>query len=198
MKPVIYLYFSLLFSVFLTSCGCPERDRYESYLAPVLTNHFGMYKTGSYWVYENQDKTKKDSVYVSAYERYISKSKTLCSQDEIMKFTIKSTGGYLLYDSVCARGEDSYINFQDCPSSTFRIWGITSISFRFNPVSVSGGSSKLEMIPEITLNQTNFSGEIIHIYDQDAKSVFIKEHIGFIGFITPPDTFNLVNYYLEP
>jgi hypothetical protein len=198
MKPIIYLCFSLLFLVFLSSCGCPERDRYESYLSPVLVNYFGMYKTGSYWVYENQDKTKRDSIYVSSYERYIRKNNNICSQDEIMKFTIKSNDKQMIYsDSVCARGEGEGLDFQNCPSSTFRT-SMTFIDFYKYPDELIVSGSVVEVISEVTLNQEKYSGEIIHIYDQDAKSVFIKEHIGFIGFITPPDTFSLVNYHFQP
>ena len=68
MKNIIIL-FVLVLVFFSCRKKCTEGASTKLPLDAKLDGYFGVYKKGNYWVYENQDKTKKDSIYVTAYDR---------------------------------------------------------------------------------------------------------------------------------
>lgn len=49
---------------------------------PLILEYFGNYKPGNYWIYENQDGTKRDSIYVSEYSTKETKSIESSKKDQ--------------------------------------------------------------------------------------------------------------------
>lgn len=62
------LYTLLLVLVIITQSCLKCRDIEKCHLPETGERYFGNYKPGNYWVYYNQDMTKKDSVYVIDYK----------------------------------------------------------------------------------------------------------------------------------
>jgi hypothetical protein len=65
-EKIILLAISLVFINSACTKECKNFTQYQT--APVILEYFGNYKPGNYWIYENQDGTKKDSMWVSDYK----------------------------------------------------------------------------------------------------------------------------------
>jgi hypothetical protein len=196
MKPVICLFFSLVFLMFLSSCGCKDKDYEYRSLHPSLVSHFGMYKTGSYWVYENQDKTKRDSIYVTSYLKDFNKDHINCRYDEFFKFTLKSNSKFSIKsDSVCFESTSikTLRTSYHCGSYLFDDFGGV---FFHDDNTVSSPTHKVAKLNTIILNAQEYSSNILGFSNE--YSIYTKENMGIIGWESEKDTFNLIKIHLLP
>jgi len=157
-----------------------------------MTAYFGMYKVGSYWVYQNQAQTKNDSIYVTSYFRGFILSRPDCESDETLLITLRSSANNLIVsDSVCMIGYYNQLLTQNCASSTFLNPNLTLIDFY--PDSVSDGSDPDALLSTLTLNNHIYKGSLCAIYGQD--TLYAQKQLGVIGWKKNGQTFNLVRLY---
>lgn len=193
------IYIALLLTLFLlnTSCRkkCSEEASKKSYLDPQLNAYFGMFKKGNYWVYENQDKSKRDSIYVTSYDRKFVLDITACDDVETLEFTLKENSKEIVAsDFVCVKGFTNNINTQNCQASVF----FTSIlsTINFYPDTILASNYEVQKLNSITINGKTYSGQIIQLRRDD--TLFMQSGIGIIGWKENNSTYNLVNKYLQP
>ena len=75
----------------ISSCKDCKQCNYTQYeTAPVILEYFGNYRPGNYWIYENQDGTKKDSIWVSDYSNRLMENEFQCYKDRKIDFYINS------------------------------------------------------------------------------------------------------------
>lgn len=196
MKHILVL---ILIVLHITSCGnkCEEAESTKKYLQQDLDGYFGVFKKGNYWVYENQDKTQKDSIYVTASDRNFFLDKTPCNNIETIEFTVKQKGkDVIIYaDSMCIRGKNDELRLQQCMPGTFFINFLSSMHFAPDTVYCSPGIAN--RIRSVTLNNNTFSNEIIQMY-YNLDTIYMQKHVGIIGWKKNNNTYNLVNKYLQP
>jgi len=182
--------------ILLGSCGkkCNISNPYSYSLDTSLTAYFGMYKTGSYWVYQNQNQTQNDSIYVTSYSRSFILSRPDCEADETLLLTLRSTKNNLIVsDSVCMVAYYNQLLTQNCASSNFLYSGLTIIDFYPDSISTNNTSA---ILSTVTLNKQIYNGSIFAIYGPD--TLYAQKQLGVIGWIKNGQTFNLVKHYLHP
>ena len=188
----------LISTVFCTTfCGkkCKDSNTVVSTLDPELVAYFGVFKQGSYWVYENADQSKKDSAYIIRSSRYYEEIRNLCHKDETITFTIKSSNQNLIpSDSCCVRGIRDEINAQDCMSSSFFMPENKLIHFTPN---ITNSVGIVERISSITLNSTPYTGNVLVFYGRSSDTLYMQENLGVIGWKSSGETFNLIKYDLQ-
>lgn len=188
MKKLIYLFVA----VFLTSC-CGGGAPVGTYVDPLLMEYFRFWKVGSYWVYENQDKTKRDSVYVEKFTReFVNKE---CDKDEFINIYLKSTKKYVEILGFRVVNIKAYLRVPNF--KTFEK------ALEVNNDSVLTDYKNNFPLTSIILNKKEFKGEIQVLTEND-KLLYLQKGVGYIGFVltdeknsSKKDTFNLVNYHLE-
>lgn len=174
---------------------CTEEASKKSYLDPQLNGYFGMFKKENYWVYENQDKSKRDSLYVTAYDRKFILDKTACDDVETLEFTLKENSKEIVAnDLVCMRGKTIEIYTQNCSGSTFFSGDLLNILFYGDTILTSGYVVKKMDI--LRLNNQQYSHNIIEFSRYD--TLYMQKGLGIIGWKKNNQTYNLVKYNLQP
>ena len=85
---IILLIVCILFITTACEKECKTYTQYET--APVILEYFGNYKPGNYWIYENQDGTKIDSMWVSDYVEKNGGDELKCFQYPVREFVLNS------------------------------------------------------------------------------------------------------------
>jgi hypothetical protein len=177
--------------LFLT-CYC-NRDKCDEYSGRVLSGKidtfFGPFKPGNWWVYQNQDSTRKDSVYVTSFRDSLLKDDVNCIVYGLRRFN--------LHSKYFANGSDISVVY-DATS--------TGISFKTEggnfPSFTSSTDSLIVSLPapdnpgpnlrdSTRLNDTTYRN--ILVGKKNPNTFYFGKDKGLVGWTTPADTFNLVN-----
>lgn len=150
-----------------------------------------MFKKGNYWLYQNQNKSKTDSIYVTESDTYFSANEGPCTDVEILEFTLKEKGNDIIIhdDSVCIKANYNQLNFRFCPSGGFFIDFFYLMHFHSDSIYSTEG--KVNRINSITLNNVVFVNEIIEIY-YNTDTLYMQKNVGIIGWKKKNDTYNLI------
>ena len=190
--------FTCIFLLFvLKACvskGC--KDYQEVMIDNVILDYFGMYRSGSYWVYQDQNHEKIDSLYVIYYNKEMVKfggRKPTCYKNEEIEVHLKSIGKSLI------REEYAIFYLQD---NSYRAPIGENASKRVGKMQAiyTNGDTLLgedcKKITNCLLNNITYLGEISQVGIEDP--IYIQKNIGVIGWINNKDTFNLIRYYIAP
>lgn len=195
MKKIIIL-FALLLMIFSCRKKCTEGVSTKKSLDATLDGYFGVYEKGNYWLYENQDKTKKDSIYVTAYDRKFGLESPPCQDIESLEYTLKAIGhDIVISDSVCLRCNLNVLNINVCASAG--LFDGYLLSFHFYPDTIYAAAGKVSQLNIVKLNNQIFYDQIMQ-FDRNGDTLYIQKGIGIIGWKKNNDTYNLVSKYLQP
>lgn len=190
-KFVLYIVL-IFFSWFLSGCGKCKDLTYCGYL-PEMDSYFGMYVPGNWWVYYNQDSTKKDSVYVTDFEERIDEdNKDLCVQFPTRSFTLNTK--YLFDTSLGLTG--FYSNSGNCCHNQF----IISTSGKAFGVSMEcidtlpKGNNEI-FYDSFEVDMTTYQNVIF--FDGLNAKPFFAQGIGIVKFINLSDTFALIKFHIQ-
>ena len=198
-------YWIFILSIFfLASCKAPcrkESDIKRNYVNQDLKDFF-IFNKGSYWVYENQDKTKRDSIYVSDYSStWTPKDRMLCSQDESIYYTWKSTGRHFFQADSINFGASFSITNTSKQYLDLIFDGINFLSIHENTPYLNVGeyqrSKHFVKNSNLLLNNSQYNGEYYQYKDSGLTNLYIGRYVGILGWVNQSDTFNLTRYMIE-
>ncbi len=184
--------------------GCPRKV--PSYpLLPQMERYFGNYKPDNYWIYLNQDSTKRDSVFVSNYYYTKSKNLLLCIELESKEFTLVSQ-----YLSAQKNLDVRYLPHNGYSINNFEITS-KAIDFAIfiegkkevDSLAIPGGVTGLSInrAYNFTLpyNPQLVLPEVTIVHRPNAGRVVFAPDVGIVQYITNyyQDTFTLVKYHIQ-
>ena len=186
----IKLFFPVI--LLLLTSGCDREC--EAFSGRVFSGNmetfFGKYIPGNWWVYQNQDSTKRDSVYLASFVDSLTKNETNCTVYALRKFNLLNThlGNAndiaVVYDAtetaLTFKMEAQNSNFPSFSSSTDSL--ILSLPAVDNP-----GNNRLD---SVKLNDTSYYN--ILTGQRPSNIYYFGKDRGLVGWITPTDTFNLI------
>jgi hypothetical protein len=178
----------------VSSCkDCKQCKTYTQYeTAPVILEYFGNYKPGNYWIYENQDGKKRDSMWVSDYVEGLGGDDFMCFKYAKIDFAINSS--YLL-DKRKLNVEIGNFSGKNNQSEVF----ITN-SGGSNITIAKGIGGDLVMSNSIKYNYTvkTLKYSKIAILDNSIINIYAS-NIGIVTFLSSDkrDTFSLVKYSIK-
>jgi hypothetical protein len=186
----------LAFPIFLMllTCQC-ERDKCDAFSGRVLSGkmqtYFGPYKPGNWWVYQNQDSTKQDSVYVKTFVDSLIKNEANCTAYSLRKFSLFNTYlGNMNDIAVTYDATETAISFM-MEAQSISLPGFTSSSdslIRSLPAADNPGINTMD---SVRLNDSTYHN--ILIGKKIPNTYYFGKDKGLVGWITLTDTFNLVN-----
>jgi hypothetical protein len=199
----------------LCSCGggCKKSEMSKSFVQQQIKDYFA-FREGTYWVYQSQDSTKIDCVYVSSYtEKWENITRGQCTDEQNIFVELNSTDNHLLNRSPTTLALNNRSLYPKDGIKTFN----PSLSFDYDieifkrireytmysteviidlVTKESGyitGISKQEI--KFTLNNKSYSGEMFNVTTPENSSIiYHQRNIGIIGWVNGADTFNLTSY----
>jgi hypothetical protein len=183
----------------LTDCGSKCKNiGYEKHsINNELLSYFGVFEIGNYWVYENTAKTKKDSIYVTNTNSFVRQT-NVCWEEDVLQFTLQATGkDVITKEKACMQSTRSDILFQTCDNDSLFFNILGGISFGTQLYS----TSQVELINNITLNNSTYNGDIIMILSNGFiipnDTLYIMKDKGIIGWKKNNDTYNVTQYLIQ-
>lgn len=196
----VYIAFFLLLTLGL-SCNKKCKDATTVSIATEMEEFFGQFKPGNWWVYESQNSSKRDSIYVTEFSSALNKDRTVCMSFEEKKFVLNHsfllTYSAPLYVWFLADIGGSSINFSvseslsGAPFPKFIHFKKDNVIKSF-PESDNIGENKLDTIK---LNGINYSNILKGKWSDNIY--FFSKGKGLVGWIKGRDTFNLINYRIQ-
>jgi hypothetical protein len=215
MKKILLL---LTIIFLLGNISCIRERRCERHTqcptAPLILDYFGNYKPGNYWIYENQDGTKRDSVYVTEYSviefktiESATKEQSDCIKYPVYRFSLHSK---YLYDSV---GKYNCIidNEYTCDRTSMRCESKNKIAI-FH-IESRGNNDFIERVIKLYKFNTHINSTVLYdtgfIYPDTltlepsiratTPIKLFATRVGLVEFITTDlrDTFSLIKYYIQ-
>jgi hypothetical protein len=206
MKKILLL---LTIIFLLGNISCIRERRCERHTqcptAPLITEYFGNYKPGNYWIYENQDGTKRDSIYVTDYltdevKSFESETKEQsdCIRYNNLEFYLNAQ--YFGKQKMWAR-----ISNNNCNESSF---SLTDSIYHSQPVLLFTAKQTDDTFDKTfqKINFTTITNSTV-IYPKGFGSSYIADYpyylfaskIGIIQFISQnsKDTFSLIKYKIQ-
>lgn len=190
----IKLLLLLFANQFLMQCKekCNSDNVTRTPIFQEVREYFGSYKAGSYWVYQNQDSSKTDSVYVIFYSHDWHRSVTLCREEEVIELQYHSSNKFLLRSGLgCVKIGGGSAHLNACPNNNL-LYGISEVMMYEN--KFYSDNRICNPVSSIVLNRTTYTGELLKITLQEISEqgdVYIKKNGGIVGWTTPSDTFSL-------
>jgi hypothetical protein len=188
-----YLLLLCLIALLNSSCKkCPTTTHYPFPAATEL--YFGMYKMGNWWTYENQDGTKKDSIYFRG--QFFDQTGGDPAIDECITWQYRQgeIGNNYLYPRSSA-GTD-YVPFvygnryTGGPNSTYiELSGTISENLA---TFKDGVLQRDTIIPNFSQNAKVYVNVI-----KNRKKKYFAPNIGLIRWEIGTDTFTLKRYYIQ-
>lgn len=186
-KTRIIFNISLILLVILSQSCFKCRDLETCQIPEIGERYFGNYKPGSYWVYYNQDMTKKDSVYVLNYTSELRERSMRPECTEYFQVEMNLLNYYLM--------ENHSLVFSNrglgCIERYYSFSGVSLYANNENNITVKGGDSF------ITLQDFSLPFNSDVIYDEVLlvrESVWFAPKYGIIQYLSfenPADTFYL-------
>lgn len=202
MKFLISVFFVSFFS--MTSCKKPCQSPEEVKLESVpIMKYFNTYKSSNWWVYQNADKSKKDSIYISDFIESVKFRFKSCVSDSSRLMKLHSTeflrnafssDFYLLIKST--EFFEIIVSFQGV-YTTNNIISLTKYKFTTLPISQN---NSYEVVPSVILNSSVYTN-ILVLDGVNGDKYFFAEDLGLVGWhssnSTSQTTFNLINYKIN-
>jgi len=210
-KIIIYI----ILALFTTACcknKCENFTRCE--IPPEINDYFGMYKSGNWWVYTDQNNVVRDSIYVtetySRYDRnYISKDNTSKSPfgrncPEYKNCLETETRALELFSRhpISYSGNNFYVDIigaqESCGDGTFE-WRNSNGTFRLT-INYDYINSKYTNIGNIDTTLIVNGVVYTDLISDITKHYFFAKNIGLVKWIpelSPTDTLSLKNYYIQ-
>ncbi len=194
-KFVLYIAL-IIFSWFLSGCGKCKDLTYYGYL-PQMEKYFGMYVPDNWWVYYNQDSTKKDSIYVTDFKETIdTDTKDNCIEYPTRDFILNTD--FLVDTNSPISG--TFNNNSSCCINYFSVGnhdgGITAImDSNFDSFPRSNTPIPETFISNLHINGMNFS-EVI-LFENGSVKIYFAPFIGIVQYLNLPDTFFIDKYYIK-
>lgn len=180
----------LLFCLFaLLNSGCKKCETTTHYDFPAATElYFGMYKMGNWWVYENQDGTKKDSIYLTWEDNTnnLNNGRDVCVTWNNRECTLKNNYLY-------ANKSNANIAYTNPYNAKYDIMETSVSLFDGNTSEVLATHSKNSLYQCTIL-------PVYLIYNNVLKTNhrrYFAPNIGLIGWETTTDTFTLKKHYIQ-
>ncbi len=192
MQKLVFYILSILLCWYLSGCGKCKDLTYCGYL-PVMETYVGMYLPGNWWVYYNQDSSKKDSIYITDFEEQILRDNMeLCVEFPIRRFTLHTD--YLFYTSLALSG--FYSNSSKCCHNYF---SLSTSGYLFAMQldctdSFPKGNNEI-FYDSIEINTAIYKDVIF--FDNLSAKLFFAPGMGIVQFINLSDTFALVKFHIQ-
>lgn len=189
MKKIIFIVSILLV---LLNSGCKKCETTTHYDFPAATErYFGMYKMGNWWTYENQDGTKKDSIYLIEL-----RDETLQDVEQNDCITWRSKSGRIKNNYLQNKVNlyDSYSNFYYSASK------YNFISFELSSVGTPeylanydvNRFSNVDILSVFNSNNQNYNNVL-----KTKLNRYFAPNIGLIRWETTTDTFTLKLHHIQ-
>ncbi len=171
--------------------ACKKCSNITTYKFPAATErYFGVYKQGNWWVYKNQDSTKKDSIYLTDVDNSNGKDRAIDECVEWDRRTAKVHSSYL-----SSSQEEIKINYEArFNGAHFNIY--QAIPTSATHVVYQDGVFKSTNAAEIPLFYQN--GRVFtNIIKLKYSPIYYSPNVGIIRWETGVDTFTLKSYYIQ-
>ena len=193
----IKLFLPIILMSLLSRC---DRGACEAFSGNVLTGKmetfFGAYKTGTWWIYQNQDGTKKDSVYLGSFVDSVIRNETNCTIYELRKFSLHTTWLAAMNDiAVVYDATETATSFKmEAQNTSFPsfIHSLTDSLIRSLPAGENTGNNRLD---SVRLNGTSYYNILTGKKTPDIY--YFGKDKGLVGWITNTDTFNLIRFQIQ-
>lgn len=186
----INAFWLIMLAFLLYQCDRGDCDAFSGrVLSGRMETFFGSYKPGNWWFYQNQDSTKKDSVYLLSFTDSLLKNQDNCTVFGRRKFTLHNTH--------VASGNDIAVAYDAVESG---------ISFKMEaqnaglPSFTSATDSLIVSLPATDNIGSNSADSIrlngVIYYNiltgkKNPNTYYFGKDKGLVGWGTPTDTFNL-------
>ncbi|MEX0813770.1 MAG: hypothetical protein WD048_16250 [Chitinophagales bacterium] len=195
--------------VILNSCNKCRGDIEHFTFPEEMEKYFGVFQPGNYWVYYNQDSSKKDSMYISDFEeKKVTVNEELPPKSDCHSYNEKH---FKLHTQYLTRGYNVHevkYTFYCCDRWTFdtNISGQAPRPFEIIAKKTSNNSyvfnSSMDTISSLTINNTEFNDVLRYsakypFHTQNIESlVFFAPNIGIVQYFNGLDTFKISKYSL--
>lgn len=201
MKKNLIIIISAFIACIIFNC-CENCSSYNDYYVISETKpYFDVYKEGNWWVYQNQDSTKKDSIFITNYyDKLWDVDRENCNRYEHREFILNSKNLFYNHQAKVRYGTDG------CCKVFFWIedGGLLSIDYKKdkNYFTYSGKYLRATVIPEEKINKNNFKNIIKVVGSPNPNNLdsivfHFGEYAGLVRYIYQKDTFSLTNYYIK-
>ena len=197
---ILYL---LVFSMALSSCGTPncrngDNGPTENLDGRLLT-YFGKYRPNNLWIYENQSKSKVDSIFVGRFTdeiRPIDYWATSCSYK-------RSIGGILRNKFFGVSPTDELTNNYNY---NFDINGLgiyksdLGLMLSDGKLKIINPNGSLDTLLTFTLPSGKSYSNVWKVQNTTPthnKTIYVAPEIGIVQFVTKNDTFNLIKFEMK-
>lgn len=198
-------YLSILCMMLLISSCIREREckaHKQCPIEPLMLEYFGNYKPGNYWIYENQDGTKRDSIWVSDYNtKQVKIDMGNRDGSDCVEYTETRFKLFSRYWGEHTRLSALLISSTNCNNSSFSIedtfsYGLFGASVRKNE---STFPSMTQIFNFKTHNQPAIVYPVGYIYQYRDANILIAPNIGVIQFTNRylTDTFSIIKYHIQ-
>lgn len=188
---IICFCLSAIYSCNREDCKTPQHVE----RAKLMTEYFGNYKPGAYWIYLNRDSTKRDSIWISDIETYQVKNQYDCEEAEALSFIFHNQYLFLSKESKVTlgfNGNDIRTNVfyhTDSNGKTYR-----GFSSKDGVNNFYGGNTIFPIVDsyEVWENNQNSSFNKVTLIGK----LIIASEIGIIQYVsfTSNDTFSIIKY----
>jgi len=200
MKKLTFYLLLIFITTFISCYKCSDSELDYCKVPPTGEKYFKGYANGSYWIYENQDYSKKDSVYVMDYQKTTKKiNKDGCFKWDEISFKLYSQ--YLFSDIATGKYNslDDDLN-SGCGNSDFSVsyddkgFGFLSKNSSNELTCFNNNCDKLTFFklrddPQLTFYEAMVSN----------NKYWVSPEVGLIQYVSfnNLDTFYISKYHIE-
>jgi hypothetical protein len=192
---------SLFFGFILNSCEkCSSYNDY--YVISETKPYFDVYKEGNWWVYQNQDSTKRDSIFITNYnDKLWDVDREYCNRYEHREFILNSN--YILEEKN-PKAKYYYFNANQTNFSLLinnYIHLDISLKKEINNstyIGTKGNHEPIEFLPSININNRTFKNVLkVKGGGTDTTVFHFAENTGLVQFANKSDTFKLLKFEIK-
>ena len=197
---ILYL---LVFSMALSSCGTPncrngDNGPTENLDGRLLT-YFGKYRPNNLWIYENQSKSKIDSIFISSFPDKISPIDywaTSCSYKRSIEGVVNNKFfGVTPTDSLTYNGNFIF------DTNGLRMYksdlGFTLSDDKLKIINPNGTIDSLLTFALPSGKSYSNVWKVQNTTPTHNKTIYVAPKIGIVQFVTKNDTFNLIKFEMK-
>lgn len=198
----ILLLLSIILMLGNTSCVRERmcKNHTQCPTAPLILEYFGNYKPGNYWIYENQDGTKRDSIYIDNYfaNQYKSGESSTKDQSDCIEYYNATFDIHSQYWGTSKILKAEISNGGNCESSKFDV--NDSLSYGIFGLAATSIDDTFRSAKQI-LNFTTLRNTTVYIkgVQYPYLNILLVPNIGIVQFSNRylTDTFSLIKYNIK-
>ena len=194
---------SLLTVAVILVNGCSNcNNTYDDLdFSPYMHQYFGVFEEGNYFIYLNQDGTKRDSIYISDFSEEVSTNRSDCTHDSVRKGLINSeylSNGNIrfYYGTSIDYAEIQLIDWNE--SGSLSIFFDTYLD---TTVLQAHGNVEPEYFDSLLIweSPSQIDYEVWRFPDSVKGDLYFAKDKGLVQFTVPStqDTFKLTNYFIQ-